>query len=92
MGSVRGVGAHRTWLPWISVNHIHGIVGLEEYEAPQRYLDASMSFKFSKYLEVFVDGTNLSNEYQHYYLVWKDQPGHSTFSERMFAVGVRGQW
>jgi hypothetical protein len=28
----RGVGAHRTWLPWISVNHVHGIVGLEEFD------------------------------------------------------------
>lgn len=33
MGTVRGVGAHRTWLPWISVNHIHGIVGLEEFDS-----------------------------------------------------------
>jgi TonB-dependent receptor len=71
---------------------VGGIAGLEEYEAPQRYLDASMAYKFSKFLEVFVDGTNLTNEYQHYYLVWKDQPGHSTFSERMFTLGVRGQW
>jgi TonB-dependent receptor len=71
---------------------VGGIAGMEEYEAPQRYLDASMAYKFSKYLEVFVDGTNLTNEYQHYYLVWKDQPGHSTFSERMFTFGVRGQW
>ncbi len=71
---------------------VGGIVGMEEYEAPQRYLDASIAYKFSKYLEVYVDGTNLTNEYQHYYLVWKDQPGHSTFSERMFTFGVRGQW
>jgi TonB-dependent receptor len=71
---------------------VGGIAGMEEYEAPQRYLDASMAYKFSKFLEVFVDGTNLTNEYQHYYLVWKDQPGHSTFSERMFTFGVRGQW
>jgi hypothetical protein len=28
--NVRGIGAHRTWLPWISVNHIASIVGLEE--------------------------------------------------------------
>lgn len=28
----RGIGAHRTWLPWISVNHLHGITGLEEFE------------------------------------------------------------
>jgi hypothetical protein len=29
---VRGIGAHRTWLPWISVNHLHGIMGLEEFD------------------------------------------------------------
>jgi hypothetical protein len=29
MGPIRGIGAHRTWLPWISVNHLHGITGLE---------------------------------------------------------------
>jgi len=32
MGPVRGVGAHRTWLPWVSVNHLHGITGLEEFD------------------------------------------------------------
>jgi TonB-dependent receptor len=71
---------------------VGGITGLEEYEAPQRYLDATVAYKFSKYLEVFVDGTNLTNEYQRYYLVWPDQWGHSNFSERMFTFGVRGQW
>jgi hypothetical protein len=29
---VRGIGAHRTWLPWVSVNHLHGITGLEELD------------------------------------------------------------
>ncbi len=74
------------------LDSVGGITGMEEYEAPQRYLDASVSYKFAKYLEVFVNGTNLTNEYQRYYLVWTDQPGHSTFSERMFTFGVRGQW
>jgi hypothetical protein len=32
MGPIRGIGAHRTWLPWISVNHLHGITGLEELD------------------------------------------------------------
>jgi hypothetical protein len=32
MGPVRGIGAHRTWLPWISINHLHGIMGLEEFD------------------------------------------------------------
>jgi TonB-dependent receptor len=71
---------------------IGGIIGLEEYEAPQQYVDASVAYKFNKYLEVFVDGTNLTNEYQRFYLVWPDQFGHSNFSERMFTFGVRGQW
>ncbi|WP_109127382.1 TonB-dependent receptor [Dyella sp. C11] len=74
------------------MDSVGGITGLEMYEAPQKYLDASVSYKFSKYAEVFLDGTNLTNEYQKYYLVWPDQPGHSTFSERMFMLGVRGQW
>ena len=71
---------------------VGGITGMEMYEAPQKYLDASVAYKFSKYAEVFVNGTNLTNEYQRFYLVWSDQPGHSTFSERMFTLGVRGQW
>jgi hypothetical protein len=28
----RGVGIHRSWLPWVSVNHLHGITGLEEFD------------------------------------------------------------
>lgn len=32
MGPVRGIGAHRTWLPWISINHLHGITGLEDFD------------------------------------------------------------
>jgi TonB-dependent receptor len=74
------------------MDSVGGITGMEMYEAPQKYLDASVSYKFNKYVEVFLDGTNLTNEYQHYYLVWPDQPAHSTFSERMFMLGVRGQW
>ncbi len=30
--SGRGIGGHRFWLPWITTNHLHGIVGLEEYD------------------------------------------------------------
>jgi TonB-dependent receptor len=71
---------------------VGGIAGMEMYEAPQKYLDASVSYKLSKYAEIFLDGTNLTNEYQHYYLVWPDQPAHSNFSERMFMLGIRGQW
>ena len=75
-----------------SMEDVGGISGLEMYEAPQKYLDAAIAYKVSKYAEVFVNGTNLTNEYQRYYLVWPDQPAHSNFSERTYTVGVRGQW
>ena len=32
MGPHRGYGGHRSWLPWVSVNHLHGITGLEEFD------------------------------------------------------------
>ena len=72
--------------------NVGGILGLEEYEAPQKYLDAEISYKVSKYAELFANGVNLTNEYQRFYLVWPDQPAHSLFSERMYTFGVRGQW
>jgi len=71
---------------------VGGIVGLEMYEMPQKYLDASISYKLNKYAEFFVNGSNLTNEYQRYYLVWTDQPAHSNYSERMLTFGMRGQW
>jgi TonB-dependent receptor len=71
---------------------VGGIVGMEMYEAPQKYLDGSIAYRLGKYMEVFVNGTNLTNAVQRYYLVWKDQPAHSNFSERMYTFGIRGQW
>jgi hypothetical protein len=71
---------------------VGGIVGMEMYEEPQKYLDASLAYKVNRFAEVFVNGTNLTNEYQRYYLVWPDQLAHSNYSERMYTVGMRGQW
>lgn len=31
-GAGRGSSGHRFWLPWISANHLYGIMGLEEYD------------------------------------------------------------
>jgi TonB-dependent receptor len=71
---------------------VGSIAGLEMYEAPQKYLDASLQYKIDRYVTVFVDGTNLTNEYERFYLVWPSQEGHADFSERMYTVGLRGQW
>ena len=28
----RGYGSHRSWLPWVTVNHLHSITGLQLYD------------------------------------------------------------
>jgi TonB-dependent receptor len=73
-------------------NQVGSIAGLEMYEAPQEYLDASIEYTLSKYATVFLDGTNLTNEYERFYLVWPSQEGHANFSERSYTLGLRGQW
>jgi hypothetical protein len=32
MATNRGFGTHRSWLPWVSTNHLRGITGLEELD------------------------------------------------------------
>ena len=42
----RGVGSHRHWLPWVSANHLHGIVGLDDYDpALYKQLSANSTAK-----------------------------------------------
>jgi len=74
------------------VNSVGGVAGLEEYEEPQHYLDASIAYKLDKRCEIFLNASNLTNQAQRFYLVWQDQPGHTSFSERMYMLGLRGQW
>ncbi len=72
--------------------NVNTIPGMEEYIAPQKYIDASVSYKINKYATIFLQGSNLSNEQQRYYLVWPDQEGHAQMFERMYTIGVRGQF
>ena len=68
-----------------------GILGFEEYQQPTRYFDASASYDFNAKWQVFVTGTNLSNEKEHYYLVWQDQKLDTTQFESRYALGIRGR-
>jgi TonB-dependent receptor len=72
--------------------NVGSIIGMEMYEEPQRYLDASIQYTIDKYVTVYLNGSNLTNEYQRFYLVWPSQEGHANFSERSYTVGLRGQW
>lgn len=69
-----------------------GITGLEEYVAPTLYLDASASYNVTSQIELFVNGSNLTNEHEKYYLVWPNQVADTTHFERRFSIGVRASF
>ena len=73
-------------------SNVGTIFGLEMYETPQSYVDASIQYTIDKYVTVYLNGSNLTNEYQRFYLVWPGQEGHANFSERSYTLGLRGQW
>ena len=69
-----------------------GITGFEEYQQSTFYLDASASFDFAKHFTVFAEGSNLTNEQEHYYLVWTDQKLNTTQYEPRYTLGVRAKY
>jgi TonB-dependent receptor len=66
-----------------------GITGLELYQAPTNYVDANVSYDVTPYLTVYVQGSNLTGEYEKYYLTWKDEKAYNNLYERRYAAGVR---
>jgi len=66
-----------------------GISGLEMYQAPTEYLDASVSYDVRPNLTVYVQGTNLTSEYEKYYLTWKDEHAYNNVFEARYVAGVR---
>jgi TonB-dependent receptor len=68
-----------------------GISGFEEYQAPTFYLDASASYDVTGHVQLYVQGTNLTQEEEHYYLVWPDQKLHTGRFESRYTVGIRGK-
>jgi hypothetical protein len=55
-------------------------------------VDASTSYDFSSHFQVFLEGSNLTGEKEHYYLVWPDQELNTTQFESRYAIGVRGRF
>jgi TonB-dependent receptor len=64
-----------------------GITGLTLYQAPTNYIDASISYDVTKQITIFAQGSNLTKESEHYYLVWPDLKAFNNLYERRFLAG-----
>jgi TonB-dependent receptor len=66
-----------------------GLVGLELYQRPTNYVDASVSYDFNPHFTIYAQGSNLTGEYERYYLTWADEHAYNNIYERRYAIGAR---
>ena len=66
-----------------------GVGGLQLYQSPVSYVDASVSYDFTPNFTIYAQGSNLTGEYERYYLVWEDQKAYNNLYERRFTMGAR---
>lgn len=73
-------------------SNIGGISGFEEYQKRTFYLDASASYDFMPGMSVYLQGSNILGEKEHYYYVWTDQKANTTRFEPRITLGVRARF
>ena len=66
-----------------------GVTGLELYQQPTSYVDASLSYDFNPHLTIYAQGSNLTKEYERYYLVYPDEKAYNNLYERRLTFGAR---
>ncbi|TPG21628.1 TonB-dependent receptor [Sphingomonas koreensis] len=66
-----------------------GITGLELYQSPTSYIDASVSYDINDHLTVYAQGSNLTGEYEKYYLTFPNEHAYNDIYERRYTAGVR---
>jgi TonB-dependent receptor len=75
-----------------ALDQVWGTEGLTFYQRPTNYLDASVSYDVTPDLTVYLQGSNLTNEYEDYYFQWGNQYGNQNLYERRLLLGVRARF
>ncbi len=75
-----------------AADQLWGTPGLELYQKPTNYVDASVSYDFAPNLTAYVQGSNLTGEKEAYYFQWEDQYAYQNIYEKRITVGVRGKF
>ena len=61
------------------------------YAAPYGQLDAQASYDFNRHVGILFSVQNLTDEAQHTYLQWANQPFTYDDSGRRFFIGIKGK-
>ena len=65
---------------------------LNLYQAPTSYVDISASYDIDENFSVYAQGSNITGEYEDYYLQWEDQYAFQNYYETRYIVGVRAKF
>ena len=84
----RPTGAERA----VALDQVWGTEGLTLYQRPTNYVDASVSYDVTPDFTVYLQGSNLTNEYEDYYLQFPNQYGYQNIYERRLLLGVRARF
>ncbi|MHA6718718.1 TonB-dependent receptor [Sphingomonas sp. RS6] len=76
----------------VQSNFVGGLEGSELYQAPTNYVDASISYDLTRNFTIYGQASNLTGEYERYYIVYPDQRAYNNIYERRFMAGVRAKF
>ena len=69
-----------------------GVSGLEVYQEPTNYVDASVAWNVNDHFTIYGQGSNLTGESEKYYLTFPDLRAYNNLYERRFVAGVRAKF
>ncbi len=76
----------------VSADQLWGTKGLELYQKPTNYVDASVSYDFAPNITGYVQASNLTKEKEAYYFQWENQYAYQNVYEQRITIGVRARY
>ncbi|MDC7675579.1 TonB-dependent receptor [Asticcacaulis machinosus] len=75
-----------------SQNLLWGTQGLNLYQAPTEYVDASVSYEFTPGMTAYLQASNITEEKETYYMQWENQQAYQNIYERRVMIGLRAKF
>jgi len=76
----------------VDQNNFQGLPGMVLYQDATRYVDASLSYDITPKISLYGQVSNLTNEYERYYVTWQDQKYQNNLYERKYLIGLRAKF
>jgi iron complex outermembrane recepter protein len=75
-----------------ALTQIWGTEGLTLFQSPTTYIDASVSYNITADITAYLQGLNLTDEYENYYFQWESQKAYQQQYERRYILGLRARF